>query len=153
MIDNETSQEKKVAQKGTRKKEKPTKEKKIIPKYYAGTNITKLPKIPKTMLKDIEEVQLLTGEQLEKYLTAMAMGLIPDRFGLEASFDSRIKAFKELINLQNAKQLQTKRDDEAEQITNATEIVFRVKQADAIVKPVEEEEVEDADTGISNTSE
>lgn len=45
-------------------------------------------------------------------------------------------------------------NDEAEQITNATEIVFRVKQADAIVKPtVEEEEIEDADTGISNTTE
>jgi hypothetical protein len=82
----------------TRKKEKPSKEKKIIPKYYAGTDIRKLPKIPKNMLNDLTQLEtsIMTPQQRKAYLTMIVLGLITDKFGLEVGVDQKIKAIAEL---------------------------------------------------------
>lgn len=82
----------------SQKKEKPSKEKKVIPKYYAGTNVRKLPKIPKALLKDLTNMEdlVLTPQQRKAYLTAIVMGLIPDKFGLEVGIDQKLKAIAEL---------------------------------------------------------
>lgn len=80
------------------KKEKPSKEKKVIPKYYAGTEVRKLPKIPKGLLKDLTnlEANIMTPQQRKAYLSAIVLGLIPDKFGLEAGLDQKLKAIAEL---------------------------------------------------------
>lgn len=80
------------------KKEKPSKEKKVIPKYYAGTEVRKLPKVPKGLLKDLTnlEANIMTPQQRKAYLSAIVLGLIPDKFGLEAGLDQKLKAIAEL---------------------------------------------------------
>lgn len=80
------------------KKEKPSKEKKVIPKYYAGTEVRKLQKVPKGLLKDLTnlEANIMTPQQRKAYLSAIVLGLIPDKFGLEAGLDQKLKAIAEL---------------------------------------------------------
>lgn len=90
----------------SQKKEKPSKEKKepkVIPKYYAGTNVRKLPKIPKALLKDLTNMEdlIMTPQQRKAYLTAIVMGLIPDKFGLEVGIDQKLKAIAELNKMDN----------------------------------------------------
>ncbi len=88
--------------KSVRKKRKsPQKEKKIIPKYYAGTDVRKLPKIPKLLLNDLSKIGLssLTEDQIKGFLSAVVVGAITDKFGLEASLDTRIKAAQELTKI------------------------------------------------------
>lgn len=88
------------------KKEKPTKEKKIIPKYYAGTDIRKLPKVPKAFMTDLSklEANIMTPSQRKAYLTAIIMGLIPDKFGLEVGVDQKLKAIAELNKMDESNQ-------------------------------------------------
>lgn len=84
------------------KKEKPSKEKKVIPKYYAGTEVRKLPKVPKSAINDLNNLQglTMTPEQQEAYLTAIVMGFVPDKFGLEAGLDHKLKALAMLQTIQ-----------------------------------------------------
>lgn len=91
----------------SQKKEKPSKEKKVIPKYYGGTNIRKLPKVPKAVVKDLTNLQglTMTPEQQEAYLTAIILGFVPDKFGLEAGLDQKIKAMAMLREVQKSKSL------------------------------------------------
>lgn len=87
------------------KKEKPSKEKKVIPKYYAGTDVRKLPKVPKSAINDLNNLQglTMTPEQQEAYLTAIVMGFVPDKFGLEAGLEHKLKALAMLQTLQKNK--------------------------------------------------
>lgn len=84
------------------KKEKLVKEKKVIPKYYAGTEVRKLPKVPKSAINDLNNLQglTMTPEQQEAYLTAIVMGFVPDKFGLEAGLDHKLKALAMLQTIQ-----------------------------------------------------
>lgn len=84
------------------KKEKQVKEKKVIPKYYAGTEVRKLPKVPKSAINDLNNLQglTMTPEQQEAYLTAIVMGFVPDKFGLEAGLDHKLKALAMLQTIQ-----------------------------------------------------
>lgn len=129
------------------KKEKPLKEKKVKSKYYAGTNVEKLPKVPKKYLDDLNKVEALTPDQLEKYYTAIILGIIPDRFGLEASVDTKLKAAKGLTELREAKLREQTVANEAEQEIFACDFVIKQKQqADELFDaPSDIEEVEDGE--------
>lgn len=139
----------------TLKKEKPTKEKKektlegkkIKPKYYAGTNVEKLPKVPKKYLDDLRNVEPLSPEDLEKYYTAVILGIVPDRFGLETSVDTKLKAVKGLTELREAKLREQTVANEAEQEVFACDFVIKQKQqADELFDtPSEIEETEDGE--------
>ncbi len=98
----------------TKKKKKPQKEKKVIPKYYAGTEVRKLPKVPKVALKDLDKLKGLTMtlEQQEAYLTAIVLGFVPDKFGLEAGIDQKLKAMAMLKEVQKAKNANEVEQDE-----------------------------------------
>ena len=107
------------------KKKNPKKEKKkvIVPKYYGGTDTRKLPKIPAALIKDLKNLEgfVMSPQQREAYLSAIIAGLIPDKFGLEAGVELKIKAIAEL----NKMDAQT----EENQINNATELLFKIKKA------------------------
>lgn len=98
------------------KKEKPVKEKKVIPKYYAGTEVRKLPKVPKAAIKDLNNLKglTMTPEQQEAYLTAVIMGFVPDKFGLEAGLDQKLKALAMLKEIQKANSQQQEETDSEE---------------------------------------
>ena len=139
----------------TAKKENPSKEKekktlegkKIKSKYYAGTNVEKLPKVPKKYLEDIRNVEPLSPEDLEKYLTAVILGIVPDRFGLEVSQDTKLKAVKGLTELREAKLREQTVVNEQEQEVFACDFVIKQKQqADELFDtPSEIEETEDGE--------
>lgn len=139
----------------TAKKENPSKEKKektlegkkIKSKYYAGTNVEKLPKVPKKYLEDIRNVEPLSPEDLEKYLTAVILGIVPDRFGLEVSQDTKLKAVKGLTELREAKLREQTVVNEQEQEVFACDFVIKQKQqADELFDtPSEIEEIEDGE--------
>ena len=95
------------------KKEKPVKEKKVIPKYYAGTEVRKLPKVSKAAIKDLNKLKglTMTPEQQEAYLTAVIMGFVPDKFGLEAGLDQKLKALAMLKEIQKANSQQQEETD------------------------------------------
>lgn len=124
------------------KKEKPPKEKKapktlegkkIKNKYYGGTNIEKLPKVPKKYLEDIRKVEPLSPDDLEKYYTAVILGIVPDRFGLETSIDTKLKAVKGLTELREAKLREQTVVNEQEQEVFACDFVLKQKkQADEL---------------------
>lgn len=105
----------------SQKKEKPSKEKKVIPKYYGGTNIRKLPKVPKAFMTDLSKLEatIMTPQQRKAYLSAIVMGLIPDKFGLEVGVDQKLKAIAELNKM-----------DESNQGTDADESVVIVDDID-----------------------
>lgn len=67
---------------------KKTLKKKNSPSPYADKNKMK------SILKDLGKLPDMTDEELDKLLYAMALGLIPDRFGLEISADTKIKAIQ-----------------------------------------------------------
>ena len=129
------------------KRENPSKEKKIKSKYYAGTNVEKLPKIPKKYLDDLRAVEALSPDDLEKYYTAVILGIIPDRFGLEASVDTKLKAAKGLTELREAKLREQTVVNEQEQEVFACDFVIKQKQqADELFDtPSEIEEIEDGE--------
>lgn len=138
------------------KKEKPSKEKKapktlegkkIKNKYYGGTNIEKLPKVPKKYLEDIRNVEPLSPEDLEKYYTAVILGLLPDRFGLETSMETKLKAVKGLTELREAKLREQTVANEAEQEIFACDFVLKQKQQadDLFDTPTEIESSEDGE--------
>lgn len=105
----------------SQKKEKPSKEKKVITKYYGGTNIRKLPKVPKAFMADLSKLEatIMTPQQRKAYLSAIVMGLIPDKFGLEVGVDQKLKAIAELNKM-----------DESNQGTDADESVVIIDDID-----------------------
>lgn len=134
------------------KKEKPTKEKKVKDKYYAGTNVEKLPKIPKKYIQDLESIEALTPEQLEKYYTAVILGIIPDRFGLEVSVDSKLKAAKGLMDLRENKLKEQVISNEQEEVALAIDFVIKQKeQVDGGINPDDEDgDLNDDESDIGN---
>lgn len=56
-------------------------------------------KIPKMVYKQIQNVEPLTKEERIQYLTAIALGAIPDRFGMETSMQDRLKALEQINKL------------------------------------------------------
>lgn len=143
---SEVKKKKDVTPKKAPKKES-DKEKKIIKdKYYAGTNIEKLPKIPKKYIEDIMSIETLTSEQLEKYYTAIILGIVPDRFGLEISIADKLKAAKGLTELREAKLKEQAIMNEEEQEVFAIDFVIKQKkQADELVDDDSNEEIIDYD--------
>lgn len=132
------------------KKEKTLEGKKIKTKYYAGTNVEKLPKVPKKYLDDLRNVEPLSPEDLEKYYTAVILGIVPDRFGLEVSVDTKLKAVKGLSELREAKLREQAVMNEAEQETFACDFVIKQKQQadelfDTPCEIKEQEDEQDAD--------
>ena len=92
-----------------REKEKSTKKEKEknLPKAsnsgkYTG-ELKTVSKDIKAIIKDIGKVPKLDQEEIEKLLQAIALGLIPDRFGMEASLDTRVKALTELNKMREEK--------------------------------------------------
>ncbi len=85
----------------SKKRKTPQKEKKIIPKHYAGTEVKKLPKLTKALLNDFTKLGTtsLNEDQIKGFLSAVVAGAITDKFGLEASLDTRIKAAQELTKI------------------------------------------------------
>ena len=115
------------------KKKNPKKEKKkvIVPKYYGGTDTRKLPKVPAALIKDLKNLEgfVMSPQQREAYLSAIIAGLIPDKFGLEAGIELKIKAIAELNKMDAQKALIQGDKTEENQINNATELLFKIKKA------------------------
>jgi DNA polymerase/3'-5' exonuclease PolX len=131
------------------KKENASKEKKVKPKYYAGTKVEKLPKVPKKYMEDIMNVEALSPEQLEKFYTAIALGLIPDRFGMEASLDTRLKAMKGIQEIREAKlREQTEMNAEQQELFAIDFVHKQKKQADDLVDKEEVEEDDSSDNEL-----
>lgn len=126
-------------------KEKIKQDKEILSKHYTGTNIRKLPKVPKAYLKDLEAIEPITTEQLESYLTAMLLGVIPDRFGLEVTADTKMKAAKSLMDLREIKLREQSMQTE-EDLSNIA-IEFVVKQK----KQVDDDSVEADESNEDDT--
>ena len=127
----------------SQQKEKINQDKEILSKHYTGTNIRKLPKVPKAYLKDLAKIEPITTEQLESYLTAMLLGVIPDRFGLEVTADTKMKAAKSLMDLREIKLREQSMQTE-EDLSNIA-IEFVVKQK----KQVDEEQIEEQEEEMS----
>lgn len=128
------------------KKEKTLEGKKIKSKFYGGTNIEKLPKVPKKYLDDLRNVEPLSPDDLEKYYTAVILGIIPDRFGLDTSIDTKLKAAKGLTELREAKLREQTVANEAEQEVFACDFVIKQKQqADELFDTPSEIENEDGE--------
>lgn len=129
----------------SQKKEKIKQDKEILSKHYTGTNIRKLPKVPKAYLKDLANIEPITTEQLESYLTAMLLGVIPDRFGLEVTADTKMKAAKSLMDLREIKLREQSMQTE-EDLSNIA-IEFVVKQK----KQVDDDSVETDESNEDDT--
>ena len=98
----EASKEKKKSP----QKKKSTSPKKVIPKNYAGDDVILLAKSKyNKTIELINAVEMITPEQQEQLLLSIALGLVPDKFGLEAGLDTRLKALDQLQKLQQAKRL------------------------------------------------
>ena len=93
-------------------KEKTPQKRKQTKKTTEGKKIIEKPKdavwLAKQKIKDtlalIDVIPTITDEQQENYLMAIAMGLVPDRFGLDAGLDTRLKALDQLNKIRQAKQ-------------------------------------------------
>lgn len=129
----------------SQQKEKINQDKEILSKHYTGTNIRKLPKVPKAYLKDLANIEPITTEQLESYLTAMLLGVIPDRFGLEVTADTKMKAAKSLMDLREIKMREQSMQTE-EDLSNIA-IEFVVKQK----KQVDDDSVEADESNEDDT--
>lgn len=105
------------------KKKSPQKKKssskKIIPKNNAGDDVILLAKSKyKQTIKLINAVEMITPEQQEQLLLSIALGLVPDKFGLEAGLDTRLKALDQLQKLQQNKKNESVSDGEGVVITD-----------------------------------
>lgn len=111
------------------KKRKSTqKEKKTIPRLSEKSKkLTLVQQKQKEMLAIINSVEMITPEQQEQYLLAIAMGLVPDRFGLEVSVDTKLKAFNQLQAMQVQKTKQNNQRSVEDELEQATEFIFKVR--------------------------
>lgn len=95
------------------KKKKAFKEKELKPASNSGKKTTMLTgkaKEAKAILKDLGKLPQITPEETTKLLQAIALGLVPDRFGMEVSLDTRLKAIQ--ILQQNANEQNKSKQDE-----------------------------------------
>lgn len=89
----------------TMKKEKTIKKEKkeqLKPATNSGkyeSPLKGLNKISKQLIKDIGKIPKMSTDDMEKYLQAIALGIIPDRFGMEPSLDTKVNAIKVLKDL------------------------------------------------------
>ncbi len=60
-------------------------------------------KVSHQVYKQLQQVELLSSKQIEAYATLLALGEIPDRFGLEAGLDMRLKGLDLLASLKGLK--------------------------------------------------
>lgn len=65
----------------------------------------------KPILKEFSQVPIMSEENLKAFLSAVTLGLVKDKFDLEASLDTRIKSAQILQSI-NEKTNQASRDDE-----------------------------------------
>jgi len=65
----------------------------------------------KPILKEFSKVPIMSEENLKAFLSAVTLGLVKDKFDLEASLDTRIKS-AQLLQSINEKTNQASRDDE-----------------------------------------
>lgn len=56
----------------------------------------------KAIMKQLGKVQVLDDQQIKSLLTLTALGLVKDRFGMEISADTRLKAISELSKINEA---------------------------------------------------
>lgn len=75
------------------KEKNPTKKEKVI--YNPSYKFPKI-KVPNQVYKQIQGVKPLSIEERIQYLTAIALGAIPDRFGMEPSLDTKLKALEQI---------------------------------------------------------
>lgn len=92
--------EKKETPKEKRKKTPPMKKKlsevEVIEKAPRVTILNRDKKDAKAILKEISKLPTMDEQQMTNLLTAIALGMIPDRFGLDISLDTRLKAIQML---------------------------------------------------------
>ena len=105
----------------------------------------------KQVIKDFAKVPIATNEDLEKMLTAIAFGIIPDRFGLEAGLDTRLKALDQIAKLKALAIENKNGNDEHQQISDATNIVFRARENNIYNEQQEEVMRDDANAADGNT--
>lgn len=122
------SKAKQAKDESLKKKKNAQKEKKVIPrKSESSTRLAALKQKQKEMLDIINSVEMITPEQQEQYLLAIAMGLVPDRFGLEVSVDTKLKAFNQLQAMQIQKTKQNNQRSVEDELEQATEFIFKVR--------------------------
>ena len=59
----------------------------------------------KKILSSLGKLPPMGQDEIEKLLQAIALGLIPDKFGMDASLDTRIRALTELNKMREEKTL------------------------------------------------
>ena len=118
-----------------KKRKTPQKEKKEValkPASNTGKYTSPLKdvsKVSKTLLKDIGKIQIMSKEDLEKYLQAIALGIIPDRFGMEPSLDTKVNAIKVLKDLKYQDNVTNSENEEKKQIDVAANILTKIKES------------------------
>lgn len=119
----------------TMKKEKTIKKEKkeqLKPATNSGkyeSPLKGLNKISKQLIKDIGKIPLMSTDDMEKYLQAIALGIIPDRFGMEPSLDTKVNAIKVLKELKFQEDKSKGENEEKKQIDVAANILTRIKES------------------------
>lgn len=86
----------------------PLEELKPATKPAGNTVPTKKPNLAqqsKNILKEFAKVQIASTEDLEKMLTMIALGMVQDRFGMDASLDTRLKAIDQITKIKQQQEL------------------------------------------------
>lgn len=104
----------------------------------------------KSILKDLGKLPDMTDEELDKLLYAMALGLIPDRFGLEISADTKIKAIQVLKSRTKAPDPSSALDDPLASEKDAKANYFETVLGELNSRKVDG--VDDSITGDSSVS-
>lgn len=86
-------------------------------------------KVSKKLLKDIGKIPKMSTDDMEKYLQAIALGIIPDRFGMEPSLDTKVNAIKVLKELKFQEDKSKGENEEQKQIDVAANILTRIKES------------------------
>ncbi len=92
-------------------------------------------KVSKKLLKDIGKIPKMSTDDMEKYLQAIALGIIPDRFGMEPSLDTKVNAIKVLKDM--------KQNDSA--IDTESEEKKKDEFLEALVKSLNDRKIEGVD--------
>lgn len=94
----------------------------------------------KPIIKEFSKMPILDQNQIKGLLSAVAVGLVKDTFGLDASLDTRLKSLQLLQNMQAEEKKAEQNDVAVEQEITATE---------AIAKALEERKIEGVDDDVN----
>lgn len=77
----------------------------------------------KALIRDIGKLPELNDDEMRKFLAAVALGMVPDSFGLEASLDTKLKAIQLLQQQTKIVKEASSSDDEEEAVTIVDSVI------------------------------